>query len=107
MEYLQNYLSSIRGAIFKLLPMKEDTMNGIENHLDDYIDSLIVNLIGAMQTFPNLRVEKQYLYVINNIQYIKHFPVEFKSWRKIILDSTQSIDNLYSLCGGERCKMMK
>lgn len=100
MEQLLNYLSNLRGDVFKLLPMKESEMSGMNNHLNDYIESLVVNVGGALTTYPILASQKQYLYVINNLQYLLNQPVEFKKWRKIVLNSTRSIDNLYLLYGG-------
>lgn len=80
--------------------MKESEMSGMNNHLNDYIESLVVNVGGALTTYPILASQKQYLYVINNLQYLLNQPVEFKKWRKIVLNSTRSIDNLYLLYGG-------
>lgn len=101
MEQLKNYLIGLRGDIFKLLPMKELEIEGIENHTKDYLETLIINITGALETFPDLAKQKQYLYVLNNIQYIYHHNVEFKKWRKIVLNSTRNVDNLYVLFGGE------
>lgn len=100
MEQLKSYLKSLRGDIFKLLPMKEAEMEGVDNHVLEYVESIIVNLTGALTTYPVLATQKQYLYVINNVQYIYKHSVNFKQWRKIILNSTRSIDNLYLACGG-------
>lgn len=102
MEQLLNFLSNLRGDIFKLLPMKESEMTGVNNHLNEYIDTLIVNLGGATTTYPVLASQKQYLYVINNLQYLLMNSVDFKQWRKIILNSTRNIDNLFMLYGGEK-----
>lgn len=102
MEQLGNYLSCLRGDVFKLLPMKESEMSGIDNHIDEYIESLIINLTGAMTTFPILASQKQYLCVLNNIQYIRCHSIDFKTWRTIILNSTRCIDNLYVQYGGEK-----
>ena len=100
MEQLLNFLSSLRGDVFKLLPMKEDEMAGVDNHLGDYIEALLINLEGATTTYPVLANQKQYLYVINNLQYASKHPVDFKKWRKIVLNSTRNIDNLYVAYGG-------
>ena len=100
MEQLLNYLSNLRGDVFKLLPMKESEMEGLDNHLGDYMEALLVNLSGGLTTYPILSSQKQYLYVINNLQYLSTHTVDFKKWRKIILSSTRNIDNLFVLYGG-------
>lgn len=100
MEQLLSFLSNLRGDVFKLLPMKESEMSGINNHLTDYMETLVVNIGGAITTYPVLANQKQYLYVINNLQYLLNHSVDFKQWRKIVLNSTRNIDNLYVLYGG-------
>lgn len=100
MEQLLNFLSNLRGDVFKLLPMKESEMNGVNNHLTDYMETLIINIKGAVATYPVLANEKQYLYVINNLQYLLKNSIDFKQWRKIVLNSTRNIDNLFVLYGG-------
>lgn len=102
MEQLKSFLLNVRGDIFKILPMKEAEINGANNHLEEYIESLIINLTGATKTFPDLALQKQFLYVLNNLQYLNSHIDDFKRWRKIILNSTKSIDNLCSLFGGEK-----
>lgn len=100
MEQLKNFLLSLRGDVFKLLPMKESEMSGTDNHLSEYIEAMIINLSGATKTYPTLAAQKQYLYVLNNMNYIRNNEVDFKKWRKIVLNSTRYIDNLCSYYGG-------
>lgn len=103
MEQLKNYLISLRGDVFKLLPMRESELKGLDNHTHEYVGSLVINLEGAMVTYPVLATQKKYLYVINKMQYIRTHPnVKFAEWRSIILNATRSIDDLYVLYGGER-----
>ncbi len=99
-KQLLHYLEHLRGDIWKLLPMREAEMMGIDNHLGDYLETLVANVSGATTTYPILADQKQFLYVINNIQYLNKQPIRFKRWRQIVLNSTQSIDNLYVLYGG-------
>lgn len=100
MEQLKSFLSGVCGDIFKLLPMKEAEGEGVINHIDEYIDAIIVNMTGAMRTYPVLATEKRYLYVVNNLNYLRDNPVDFQKWRKIVLNSTGIINGLYEYCGG-------
>ena len=102
MKELVKYLSSLRGDIFKLLPMKEDEQAGRDNHVSEYLDALLINMSGALVTYPMLGSQKQYLYVLNNLQYIHKNNVSFDRWRKIILGSGKDIDNLYVYYGGAK-----
>lgn len=94
MNELKNYLLGLRGDIFKLLPMKEAELEGMDNHLSDYVESLLINLTGATKTFPVLVTKKHFMRVLNNIQYIANHQIDFSLWRKIILNSTGTIDHL-------------
>jgi len=86
MEQLISYLKEITGDVFKLLPMKEDELKGVNNHLKEYLESLTVNMNGALKTYSQLVNEKEYLYVINNLNYIYTNEVDFAHWRTIILN---------------------
>lgn len=97
---LLNYLASSRDAVFKLLPMKEEELKGADNHLNDFIDSLIVNIEGAMTTYSVLTEQKSYLWVVNNINFLRKNEVDFRRWRSIILNSTKKLNNLYVFYGG-------
>ncbi len=95
------YLEKLCGDVFKLLPMKEEEINnGLDNHINEHIEWLLINLQGAMDTFPELGEEKSVIYILNNLQYIHTHDVGFKKWRKFILDSTHEIDTLYMNYGG-------
>lgn len=101
MEQLLKLLSNLKSDIFKLLPMKECEMEGDENYLDDYIENLLINLHGALAAYPILQEQKQFLYIINKISYMaSNKDVAFKQWRKIVLDSIHTIDDLKIVVGG-------
>jgi hypothetical protein len=82
--------------------MKEAENKGEKNHLGEYFEALIINLKGALDTYDKLSAQKQYLYVINNLEYLSKNPVDFKTYRKIILKSTKNIDNLLVFYRGEQ-----
>ena len=101
MEQLISYLKEITGDVFKLLPMKEDELKGVNNHLKEYLESLTVNMNGALKTYSQLVKEKEYLYVINNLNYIYTNEVDFAHWRTIILNSVRGLSNLHGSYSGE------
>ena len=100
MKQIIKYLNCLTGDIFKLLPMKEAELDGCDNHINEYLDTLIVNLKGALITYPELAGEKQFLYIINGLQYLANNSTEFKKWRRIVLSSTRYINNLIVALGG-------
>ena len=97
------FLNSFRNDVFKLLPMREATEDGKENHIADYIPNLIITAEGAVITFKELETMKPYIYVLNNLNYMsKHLSLDLNDWRKIILNSTSILTNLIKkLNGGE------
>ena len=101
MDQLSLFLTNLRGDVFKLLPMKEDEMEGMDNHLSDFLSGLIITLKGGVFTYPELAKEKKYLYMISNLQYILNNDVPFWRWRKIILSSRRDIDDILAFYNGE------
>lgn len=95
------YLKNLRGDIFKILPMREDQVDGEQNHLHKYIESLTFNLIGGLEQFEFLGREKQYIYAITNLRYLVNNEAELSHWRRIILTAVGGIDTLYKKYGGE------
>lgn len=101
MNRIVPFLNGIRSDFFKLLPMREDADNGLENHLDEYINNLIVTVEGASITFNELEESKPFLYIVNNLNYIsRHLDLDFNHWRKIILTSTSSLTSLIKELNG-------
>lgn len=101
---LSTYLLGFRNDVFKLLPMKETADSGTDNHLADYLDMLISNVKGAMKTFPELEKQRRFINVANNLYYLAENEVSFAKWRKIILNSTRSIEDLKLSYDGGSCE---
>ncbi len=98
MNSITAYLLGFRDDVFKLLPMKETYDGGEENHIYQYLEMLIVSAKGAMVSFPQLRSQKKYLTVTNNLNYLfTETELAFAEWRKIILKSTRYINDLQLL----------
>lgn len=100
MSDVLTFLLGFRNDVFKLLPMKEAESNGSKNHIYDYLDSLIVSAKGSMVAYPELSEQKQYHYVVTNLAFLMSNDVEFQKWRKIVLNSTRNINDLYIIFGG-------
>lgn len=97
---LKRYLFNLKSAVFKLLPMKEEQEQGADNHLQEYLETVVAEVKGATETYPWLGEQRYFLTVINNICYLERNSVEFWLWRKLILDSMRNIDDLYTILGG-------
>ncbi len=101
MNNIATFLLKLRNDVFKLLPMKEVTDSGKDNHIKEYISSLVINAEGAVTTYNNLEDAKSYIYVINNLNYLhNHINMDFKDWRRIVLNCTRSLDDMRKTYGG-------
>jgi uncharacterized protein YehS (DUF1456 family) len=70
--------------------MREDYDKGESNHLSEYIDNLVINFEGALESHPALLAYKEIIDVRNNIAFLKlHMDIDFKIWRATILRSTR------------------
>jgi len=100
------FLSSLTGKIYKLIPMREDKDTGVEVFLDKYLDSLIIELVGAMDTFPDLGNDEQYISIVNTAQYMAHHEISVASWRRESFKMLNTLDRIRvrfdKYTGGER-----
>lgn len=60
------FLDSLINKVFKILPLKEQNNDYLFSHLN----SLQIELIGALITFPELKNNANYLSIINIINYL-------------------------------------
>ena len=72
------FLNSLTGKIFKILPLKEKNDDGYAVHLEDYLDSLLIEIVGACDTFQELENSTEFLAVVNTMQYISQNDVSVK-----------------------------
>lgn len=64
------FLKSLTGKIFKILPLKEKSDSGIAVHLEEYLESLLIEIIGACETFQELNNSSDFLTIVNTMQYL-------------------------------------
>lgn len=94
MNETNRFLNNIINDIFKLLPMKEDALEGIENQLDIYIQDVVTNMRGAAKEYPILSADKYYMYAINKLRCLNEDDIPFALYRKTILDTIATIKRL-------------
>lgn len=64
------YIRSMVGKVYKILPLKEEFDAGEDTHFKEYIDSLCADAMGALETFPELRLMPAYITVLNDLQFL-------------------------------------
>jgi len=84
------FLKNITGKVFKILPLKEENNIGFY----DYVDSILVQLIGAKNTFSELENNQDFLTVINIIQYIKNNKCSNKQCKREIFKCLNIIQKI-------------
>lgn len=94
------FLSSLTGKIYKLIPMRDDAESGAEVFLDKYLDSLLIELMGAMDTYPDLSSDNQYISIVNTAQYMAHHEISHSVWRRESFKMLNALDRLRSRFGG-------
>ena len=95
MEAIYTFLNALQNRIFKLLPMREAYDKGEDNCLNEYIDNLYLNIVGAFVTFGELSSHKAIVEVCNNIAFLKdNIDIPLKKWRSIVLHSVNLLSNL-------------
>jgi len=102
MTIAETYLTALQGKIFKLLPMREASDQGVDNHLDEYIDNLCDNCKGAFDCHPELSSIREMAEVQSNIWALKaNLQCDFAKWRSTVLRSTRLIQTVLTRDYGE------
>ena len=70
---LTTFISSLSKKIYKVLPLFEDARCGQQVHLNEYIDSLLIELRGALDTFPEINESEMYISIINTMYYFVYY----------------------------------
>ena len=90
------YFKRMKGGIFKLLPLREEEKSGENVYLDVYIQSLLEELTGAAEFFPELKESQDYLGIITTISYMAMAKEEmsFSSWRRKVFNMLTLLDRM-------------
>lgn len=63
------YIQWLTGQVFKMLPMSDETEDMNENHLQDFVNSISIQIEGSFKTFPELSDNVRYLAIANILHY--------------------------------------
>ena len=84
------FVEKLKDRIFKILPLKEEG----NSYLMEYIDSLIIEMMGGYVTFPELQSNMEYLRVINTLQYMLHNDISVVKCKREIFKSIRCLNNI-------------
>ena len=88
------FIRGLTGRIFKMLPLREESDKGSDVYLEEYMQSLARDVIGAMTTFPELVHYPEYITVVNTVQYLNSEPSEFTVFRKEVFHMLEILNGI-------------
>ncbi len=87
---MKEFLASMIGNIFKILPLYDENNIGLQSH----IDSVVIQLIGAMDTFQDLKTNQKYISIINSINFLRKNDYTKKQCKREVLRCTNILENM-------------
>lgn len=99
---LSVYIHNLTGRVFKLLAIRERELCGQEAYFADYIDSLAVDMLGALNTFETLGDDNDYIVVTNIINFLKANEVPYKTLKREVFKSLRLLNKIEARYGGVR-----
>ena len=76
------FIKDLTDKLFNILCLKEEEDAGNNVFLSEYIDSRLVEIIGACSTFPCLNSNPDYISVLNTVQYLSQNEVTTKKCKR-------------------------
>ena len=87
---MKEFLTSMIGSIFKILPLYDENNVGLQSH----IDSVAIQLIGAMDTFQELKTTQKYIPVINSINFLRKNEYTKRQCKREVLRCTNILEKM-------------
>ncbi len=87
---MKEFLASMIGNIFKILPLYDENNMGLQSH----IDSVAIQLIGALDTFQDLKTNQKYISIINSINFLRKNDYTKKQCKREVLRCTNILESM-------------
>lgn len=87
---INDFLENIIGGIYKILPLKEES----NPYLAEYLDSFLIQLNGAIKTYPTLSSNSKYIAVVNTIQYFCYNDFTEKQCKREVFKCIENIKKI-------------
>lgn len=87
-------IHKLTGAIFKILPMKEEELKGEEVYLLQYIDSIKTETMGMLKTYPSLSNNSDFLRIVNTMQGMDWEASDLKKYKSEVLKMTNLLNKI-------------
>lgn len=87
---LQSYFKKLIDRFYKIIPLKEE----YSDTLNDYLDSLRIELIGSQKTIELLSSNVQFMSLINVIEYMLHNDFDKKVCKREVFKCIKTLEKL-------------
>lgn len=94
------HIKKLTNAVFKLLPMKEEELDGQEVFLYEYIESLKCEALGMMKSFSELKDNYEYIRVYSTLIGVDWYEVDYKTFRREVLKMTSLLNKVQEAVDG-------
>lgn len=98
---MKQYIHKVTNRVFKILAIREKELCGVNAYFDDYIDSLRIDITGALVTFPELKACDEFIVVFNIINYLHDNDVSYKVLRREVFKALHLLNQIEARCGGD------
>lgn len=95
------FIHGLTGRIFKILPLREAELAGEETYLDSYLDSLLRDMVGSTDTFPELRETQEFVTTMNIVQFLKHNETTKEICKQEVFKALRLLNSIERKLGGE------
>lgn len=95
------FIHGLTGRVFKVLPLMEETLAGHDVHLDEYLDSCVLDMMGALDTFPELQGFAEYVTILNIVQYMAHNNMTQETCKREVFKALGLLNAIERKLGGD------
>lgn len=95
------FIHGLTGRVFKILPLMEEAFEGEDVHLDEYLDSCALDMLGATETFPELKSFEEYISAVNVVQYLAHNDVSLEICKREVFKALKLLNTIERKLGGD------
>lgn len=97
-QYFSNYLDFLVGRVWKILPMREEN----NQNLQEYMEGLQRELVGNMNLIEDLKYDGYFITLLNKIEFLINEDYTHEVCRKEVFESISIIEKIstkYNLSG--------
>lgn len=86
---MTEFLKYMIGSIYKILPLNDENNYAVK----DYIDSISIQLVGALYTYPELTTNK-YVSIINSVNFLRKENFTKRQCKREVLRCTNILQKM-------------